>query len=149
MGVGDLIRVQVHGEEDLTVQTRLDGKGTITYPFLGEIRVVGLSVRELEARISQELKRREYLLSPEVQVVVLEYRLFYVNGEVQRPGGYPYVPGLTVEKAVTLAGGFTPLASPRKIFVVRETSPKGERDKASLQDALQPGDTLIIGEGLF
>jgi protein involved in polysaccharide export with SLBB domain len=149
MGVGDLVRVQVHGEDDLTVQTRLDDKGTITYPFLGEIRVVGLSVRELEGRIAAGLRQGQYLVAPEVQVQVLEYRLFYVNGEVKRPGGYPYVPGLTVQKAVTLAGGFTPLASKSKMFVIRERSSGGAREKIDIEAAIMPGDTLVIEEGLF
>lgn len=149
MGVGDLIRIQVHGEDDLTLQTRLDDKGTVTYPFLGEIRVVGLSVRQLEGWIATGLKRGEYLIAPDVQVLVLEYRFFYVNGEVKRPGGYPYVPGLTVQKAVTLAGGFTALASERKIYVIREQSANGMKEKIKLDGTILPGDTLVVEEGLF
>lgn len=148
MGVADLIRVQVHGEEDLTLQTRLDEKGTITYPFLGEIRAVGLTVRELERRVATGLKAG-YLLAPEVQVQVLEYRPFYVNGEVKKPGGYPYVPGLTVQKAVSLAGGMTPLASQNKIYVIRETNPAGTREGIRLDGVILPGDTLVVEEGLF
>lgn len=148
MGVADLIKVQVHGEEDLSLQTRLDEKGTITYPFLGEIRAVGLTVRELESYIATGLKAG-YLLAPEVQVQVLEYRPFYVNGEVKRPGGYPYVPGLTVQKAVSLAGGLTPLASQNKIFVIRETNSAGAREGIRLDGVILPGDTLVVEEGLF
>lgn len=149
MGVGDLVRIQVHGEDDLTLQTRLDDKGTVTYPFLGEIKAVGLSVRELEGRIAKGLKKGEYLVAPEVQVLVLEYRPFYVNGEVKRPGGYPYVPGLTVQKAVTLAGGLTPLASENKIYVIRERAPSGLREKIRLDGVVLPGDTVMVEEGLF
>lgn len=149
MGIGDLIRIQVHGEDDLTLQTRLDDKGTVTFPFLGEVRAVGLSVRQLESRIADGMKRGGYLVSPEVQVLVLEYRPFYVNGEVKRPGGYPYVPGLTAQKAVTLAGGFTPLASERKIFVIREKNAAGTREGITLDSAIFPGDTVVVEEGLF
>lgn len=148
MGVADLVRIQVHGEDDLTMETRLDEKGTVTYPFLGEIRAVGLTVRELENRISAGLKAG-YLLNPEVRVQVLEYRPIYVNGEVKKPGGYPYVPGLTVQKAVSLAGGLTHLASENKIYVIRETSPNGKREGIRLDGAVLPGDTLVIEEGLF
>lgn len=148
MGVADLIRVQVHDETDLTLETRLDEKGTITYPFLGEIRAVGLTVRELEGRISAGLKSG-YLLHPEVRVQVLEYRPFYVNGEVKKPGGYPYVPGLTVQKAVSLAGGLTHLASEKKIYVIREKNTDGRREGIRLDGIVLPGDTLIIEEGLF
>lgn len=148
MGVADLIRVQVHGEDDLALETRLDEKGTITYPFLGEIRAVGLSVRELERQVTAGLKQG-YLLAPEVQVQVLEYRPFYVNGEVKKPGGYPYVPGLTVQKAVSLAGGLTHLASENKIYIIRETNPAGTRAGIRLDGTVLPGDTLVVEEGLF
>lgn len=148
MGVADLMRVQVHGEDDLTIETRLDEKGTVTYPFLGEIRAVGLTVRELESRISAGLKAG-YLLNPEVRVQVLEYRPIYVNGEVKKPGGYPYVPGLTVQKAVSLAGGMTHLASKNKIYVIREKSTGGKREGIHLDGTVLPGDTLVVEEGLF
>jgi polysaccharide export outer membrane protein len=149
IGVGDLIRIQVHDEDDLTVQTRLDSKGTITYPFLGELRVAGSTVRELEGQIADGLKSKDYLLAPEVQVVVIEYRPFYVTGEVTKPGGYPYIPDLTVQKAVSLAGGFTQYASERTMYLIREKSPDRRREKAHLDTEVLPGDTLIIGEGLF
>lgn len=148
MGVADLIRIQVHGEDDLTLQTRLDEKGTVTYPFLGEIRAVGLTVRDLERRIVAGLEAG-YLVAPEVQVQVLEYRPFYVNGEVKKPGGYPYVPGLTVQKAVSLAGGLTRLASDNKIYVIRERSANSQRERIRLDGAVLPGDTLVVEEGLF
>lgn len=148
LGVADLVRVRVHGEDDLTLETRLDEKGTITYPFLGEVRAVGLTVRELERQIATGLKAG-YLLAPEVQVLVLEYRPFYVNGEVKKPGGYPYTPGLTVQKAVSLAGGMTALASENRIYVIREKSASGKRESIRLDGSVLPGDTLVIDEGLF
>ncbi len=148
MGVADLIHIKVHGEDDLAVQTRLDEKGTITFAFLGEIRAVGLTVRELERQITSGLKAG-YLLAPEVQVQVVEYRPFYVNGEVKKPGGYPYVPGLTVQKAISLAGGMTQLASENKIFVIRERDASAGRQVIGVDGAVLPGDTLVIEEGLF
>lgn len=148
LGVADLVRVRVHSEDDLTLETRLDEKGTITYPFLGEIRAVGLTVRELERQIVTGLKAG-YLLAPEVQVLVLEYRPFYVNGEVKRPGGYPYTPGLTVQKAVSLAGGLTPIASENKIYIIREKDAGGRRQSIRLDGVVLPGDTLLVEEGLF
>lgn len=148
LGVADLIRIRVHGEDDLALDTRLDEKGTITYPFLGEVRAVGLTVRELERQLVTGLKAG-YLTAPEVQVIVIEYRPFYVNGEVKRPGGYPYTPGLTVQKALSLAGGFTPLASQNKIFVIREKNSGGRREAIRMDGVILPGDTLIVEEGLF
>ncbi len=148
IGVGDLIQIQVHDEQDLTLQTRLDSKGTITYPFLGELSVAGSTVRGLEKKIADGLKDGEYLLAPDVQVVVLEYRPFYVNGEVQRPGGFPCTPDLTVQKAVSLAGGLTDYASKNRMYLVREESPE-DRERVTMETLVRPGDTLIIEEGLF
>ena len=142
LGVGDLVRVQVHDEPDLTLQTRLSEKGTITYPFIGEFSVVGLSVSQLQDRIAGGL-RGDYLVDP-----VVEYRPFYVNGQVKRPGGYPFVPGLTVRKAAAIAGGFTERASTSKLYLYREDADT-ERYKVSLDEPLRPGDTLVVEEGLF
>ncbi len=148
LGVGDLIKIQVHGEPDLGLETRLVEKGTITYPFLGEIRVIGLSVLRLREIITEGL-RGDYLIEPEVQVTVIEYRPFYVNGEVRRPGGYPYVPGLTARKAAALAGGLTERASENKIFVLRENDKTNKRVKIEMDTNVYPGDIMIIEEGLF
>jgi polysaccharide export outer membrane protein len=147
LGVGDRIRIQVHDEDDLTVDARIEEKGIVSFPFLGEIRVLGLTLSELERQITIGLKDG-YLLKPEVRVMVVEYRKFYVIGEVKAPGGYPYIPGLTVRKAATLAGGFTERASSKKIYVLRENS-KQERTKIELDGPVYPGDTVIVDEGLF
>lgn len=148
LGVGDLIRIQVHGESDLTLETRLSEKGAITYPFLGELPVVGLSVNLLEERIRAGLSG-DYLVDPDVQVIVVEYRPIYVNGQVRRPGGYPYVPGLTVRKAAAIAGGLTERASTSKLYLLRESEAGNKRFKVDMDAPLFPGDTLVVEEGLF
>ena len=88
--------------------------------MLGEIQVKGLTTGELEQKITSGLRDAQYLKHPKVTVNIDEYRPFFVNGEVYKPGGYPYVPGLTVLKAVSLAGGFKDRASKSNMFVVRE-----------------------------
>lgn len=148
LGPGDKIQIQVHGEEDLTVQLRLEGNGYISYPFLGDIEAAGLTVDQLQKRIAEGLKG-DYLVDPDVRVFVLEYRPVYVSGEVEKPGGYPYVPGLNVQKAVTLAGGFTDLASKSKIYIVHEGDPSSRRRQADLDTQVGPGDTVIVEEGFF
>jgi polysaccharide export outer membrane protein len=148
LGVGDRLRITVHGEDDLTIDARIEQIGSITYPFLGEIPSVGLTVSELERRITQGL-RGDYLLHPEVRVLVVEYRKFYVLGQVKLPGGYSYTPGLTVRKAATLAGGFTDRASSNKIFLMRENDPKQDRLKVDMDAPVGPGDTVMVEEGLF
>lgn len=148
LGVGDLIKIQVHGESDLDLQTRLSEKGTVTFPFLGEFRVLGYTISQLQDAIANGL-RGDYLIDPDVQVLVIEYRPFYVNGQVKRPGGYPFVPGLNVRKAAALAGGMTERASTRKIYILREGASEDARAQVGLDAPIYPGDTLIIEEGLF
>lgn len=148
LGPGDKIQIQVHGEDDLSIQLRLGGDGYISYPFLGEIEADGLTVAELQHKITEGLKG-DYLVDPDVRVFVLEYRPVYINGEVKNPGGYAYVPGLNVQKAVSLAGGFTELASKNKIYIVREGHSSNRRQQVDLDTEVGPGDTVIVEEGFF
>ncbi len=144
---GDKVRIAVFGEPDLSVSERVSDRGTISYPLLGEIKAAGLSASDLERLITSRLKG-PYLVDPKVTVSVEEYREFFVMGQVNRPGSYPYAPGLTVRKAVSIAGGFTERASRGKIFLVSEKSPQEER-KVSENDAIGPGDTVVVKESFF
>jgi len=149
LGSGDVITVEVLGEDDLKRERiRLSDAATISYPILGEIRLSGKTVSELE-RIIHEGLRGRYLVNPQVTVTINEYRSYYVNGQVQKPGGYPYVPGLTVLKAVTIAGGLRERASRDKIFVVRENDPAQQRAQVGMNDPVFPGDILTIEESFF
>jgi len=149
LGSGDVITVEVLGEDDLKRDhIRLSDAATISCPILGEIRLSGKTVSELE-RIIREGLRGRYLVNPQVTVTINEYRNFYVNGQVQRPGGYPYVPGLTVLKAVTIAGGLRERAARDKIFVVRENDPSQQREQIGMNDRVFPGDILTIEESFF
>lgn len=147
LGVGDSIRISVHGEPDLTMDVRLSESGIVNYPFLGDIRVTGMTVGQLERTIDRGL-RGDYLVAPDVRVLVTAYRYFFVNGEVRSPGGYPYVPGLTVRQAVTLAGGFTERASSRRITLFRETQPTLPVN-STLDTIVNPGDIVVVDQGLF
>jgi protein involved in polysaccharide export with SLBB domain len=149
LGSGDQIRIQVFGEEDLGMEVRLSDAGTISYPFLGEIQVKGLSVGRLEASIISGLKP-DYLIDPKVSVSIIEYRQFYVHGEVKKPGGFPYLPGITLRKAIALAGGFTERASKTKISVIHEGDEVIKKSSAiALGDKLAPGDIVTIRQSFF
>ncbi len=104
LGPGDRIIIQVYGEEELKIETQLTDSGKINYPFLGEIDAKGLTIKQLEARIYSGLKG-DYFIEPNVFVGMVEYRPFFIHGEVKVPGGFPYKPGMTVNQAVALAGG--------------------------------------------
>ncbi len=148
LGSGDLLSIQVFGEEDLSLEVRLSDAGTFAYPFLGELRVVGKSISQLAELIRTQLADG-YLVSPSVHVRVLEYRQFFVNGEVKKPGGYAYQPGLTLQKAVALAGGFTERASRTKMFVVHDGGDSSKPDRVTLGDKVRPGDIVTIEESFF
>lgn len=147
IGTGDLIRIQVYGEDDLTLETRITDAGTINYPFLGALKVIGKTPGQLQKIISDGL-RGDYLIDPRVSVTIRDYRQYYVNGEVKKPGGFAFQPGLTVRKAISLAGGLTERASTSKIFIISESSPD-RQNPANLDSRVQPGDTITIDQGFF
>lgn len=147
---GDVISIYVLGEDDLKREkVRLTDAGTIQYAVLGEIRIKGLTAGELEQKITSGLIEKRYLLTPKVSVNIDEYRPFFINGEVSRPGGYPYVPGLNVLKAVSIAGGFKDRASKRNMFVVRDGATNEQRQRVELDTVIYPGDVLTIEESFF
>jgi polysaccharide export outer membrane protein len=143
LGPGDQILINVFGEEDLSMDLRLNDTGTLNYPFLGELRVEGLSVVELEQLITRGLKG-PYLVNPDVNVSIKEYRPFYLHGEVEKPGGMPYQPGLTLEKAIALGGGFTEFASKNKFTVIRASDTNAIAKRIKLNDPVYPGDVITV-----
>ena len=148
LGPGDQILIDVFGEENLSMDFMLNDTGTLNYPFLGELQVEGLSVLELERLITVGLKGR-YLVDPDVTVSVKEYRPFYLNGEVRQPGGIPYQPGLTMERAISLGGGFTQRAAKTKVKVLRAANPNGEAQPIMPNDPVYPGDVITVSERFF
>jgi len=148
LGSGDMIRIQVYDEEDLYLEARVSDTGTISYPFLGELRVVDLTPPALEELISARL-RGDYLIDPKVSVDILEYRPFYVNGEVEKPGHFPFQPGITVRKAISVAGGFKERASQDKIYISRDNTRIQLPGRSSLDEYLQPGDVITVDQSFF
>lgn len=148
LGTGDRLRVDVFGEADLSIEATIDGTGHISYPLLGAVQARGRTAAELEQALKTGLAAG-YLKDPDVRVTVVQYRPFYTVGQVRRPGAYPYVIGLTVEKAIAIAGGMTNLASTRQMFLLREDMAQPKRIKVGLDAVVLPGDTLLVEEGLF
>jgi polysaccharide biosynthesis/export protein VpsN len=148
LGVGDKVKIQVYGEEDLTIETTLTDAGTITYPILGELMASGMTIGELNSEIVNGLKGR-YLVEPKVTIYITEYRDFYINGEVEKPGAYPYEPGLTVNKAVSIAGGFTQRASRTSITIVSDKDPSQIQENIQINSPINPGDVITVEESFF
>jgi polysaccharide export outer membrane protein len=149
LGAGDLVRITVFGQSDLRVETRLSNVGIIRYPFLGDITLTGKTVNQVEQLIDKGL-RGDYLVNPSVSVTVVEYRPFFIDGEVKKPGGYPYQPGLTVDKAAALAGGYTERAATKGEMIVNR-SVNGIDTTISLRasDMIMPGDIISIQARFF
>jgi len=130
------------------MEIRLSDAGSFLYPFLGEVQAKNKTISELQFLLTSSLKDG-YLVDPKVYVGILEYRPFFINGEVGKPGGFAYQPGLTVRKAISLAGGLTPRASLTKIYVVHENDPTGTPRLTTLNAVIQPGDTITIEQSFF
>lgn len=149
LGSGDVVSIRVLGEDDLKREKiRLSDAGTISFPIIGEIKVLGRRVVELETLIADGL-RGKYLLNPVVSVTIEEYRPFFVNGQVEKSGAYPFQPGLTIRKAVSLAGGFKERASKEKIFVIREDDRTQTPVKVDQSALVRPGDIITVEESFF
>lgn len=149
LGSGDVIRISVHGEPDLTFEEiRLTDAGTFTFPFIGEVDANGKTAGEVRNILVERLKDG-YLIDPRVSVSVANYREFYIAGEVKLPGGYPYQPGLTLDRAIALAGGLTERASTKRMTIVRGSQGSRAEEKATMNTLVRPGDTINIDEGFF
>lgn len=146
---GDVLSIRVLGEDDLTREKiRLSDAGTISFPILGEIEVLGKRVAELEALIANGL-RGKYLLNPVVSVTIESYRPFFINGQVASTGAYSWQPGLTVIKAISLAGGFRERASKDKIYVIRDGDKSQTRIRVDQSAPVNPGDIITVEESFF
>lgn len=145
---GDVISIRVFGEDDMTRdKIRLTDTTILSLPF-GNLVARGLTVTELQKAVADGL-RGGFLVDPRVSVTIDEYRPFFMQGQVQKPGGYPYQPGLNVRRAVSIAGGFRERASQSKIFVVRENDRTHTPVKVDLNSPIGPGDTVTVEESFF
>lgn len=149
LGSGDVISVRVLGEDDLSVdKVLLTDTGTIFMPTLGELTVRGKTLGEVEHLVVAGLKGR-ILVDPRVSVSVVEYRPFFINGMVDKPGGYPFQPGLTVRKAASLAGGFKDRASLSHLYLIRGDDPTQHQIRVGLDTPVYPGDMVTVEESFF
>lgn len=145
LGSGDLISIVVFDEEELSMEVRV-ANTPISYPFLGQVTLDGRTLEAVESEITAGLKG-DYLIEPRVSISVMEYRPFFITGEVKNPGGYPFKPGLTLRKAVSLGGGFTERASRSKMFVTR--GGEGQEQRLELSDPIYPDDVVTIEQSFF
>lgn len=148
LGTGDRLRLNVFGEDNLSGEFVVGGAGTVSLPLIGDITATGKSPTELKTDIEAALADG-YLKSPRVNIELLNYRPFFVLGEVSNSGEYPYAEDMTVLNAVATAGGFTYRANKKTVFIKRAGAAAEERFALTATTPVQPGDTIRIGERLF
>jgi polysaccharide export outer membrane protein len=148
LDAGDKLRVVVYGQDGLTNTYAIDAGGSITMPLIGAVPARGRTPASLAAEISAKL-RNGYIRDPSVAVEIESYRPFFILGEVAAPGQYPYVPNMSVESAVAIAGGFTPRARRDQVTLTHTDSSGSARFVVPLGTALGPGDTVQVGERWF
>jgi polysaccharide export outer membrane protein len=142
------VKVTTYGEPTLTGEFQVTPAGIVAFPLIGDVQAAGLEPAALAGALEAKLGAG-YVLSPKVAVEVLTFRPIYVLGEVQKPGEYPYTPGLTIRGAVAKADGFTYRANQKKVFVKR-AGEAGETEYPLTADfAIMPGDTVRFSERYF
>src|SRR5438132_9556730 len=148
LDAGDKLRVVVYGQEGLTNTYAIDAGGSITMPLIGAVPARGRSPAALAAEISAKL-RNGYIRDPSVAVEIESYRPFFILGEVAAPGQYPYVPNMSVESAVAIAGGFSPRARRDQVTLTHTDATGPARFVVPSGTPLSPGDTVLVGERWF
>lgn len=148
LDAGDKLRVVVYGQDGLTNSYAIGASGAITMPLIGSVPARGRTTAELAAEITGRL-RKGFIRDPSVAVEIESYRPFFILGEVAAPGQYPYVPNMSVESAVAIAGGFSPRAR-RDVVTLTHTGNSGPiRMVVPLGTPMSPGDTVMVGERWF
>jgi len=148
LDAGDKLRIVVFGQDGLSNSYLVGADGAITMPLIGAVRARGMTTGELSRSVAAKL-RQGYIREPHVAVEVETYRPFFILGEVAAPGQYPYVPNMTAEAAVAIAGGFTARAQRRAVELSRPAEGGMMRANVPVTTLLKPGDTIIVGERWF
>jgi polysaccharide export outer membrane protein len=148
LDAGDRLRIQVFGQEGLTNSYIVDAAGNVSLSLVGSVPARGLTTADLSHAIAARL-RAGYIRNPYVSVEVEAYRPFFILGEVNAPGQYPYVPNMTVEAAVAIAGGFAPRANKSDVLLARNFNGETMRNRVPPDFPMRPGDTITVRERWF
>ncbi|CAN5255403.1 polysaccharide biosynthesis/export family protein [soil metagenome] len=149
LGAGDKLRVITFGHEDLSAEFLVSDSGMISFPLVGQMKAATLTLDQFQGNLANALKTGGYVVNPNVSVEVIQYRPFYILGEVQKPGAYPYQAGLTALSAIATAGGLTYRANQRHMYIRRAESATELNVAVTAATPIFPGDTIRIGERIF
>jgi polysaccharide biosynthesis/export protein len=145
LNTGDVVRVTVYGDKDLTNTYKIDDAGAISFPLVGPIHVAGATTESAAKRLSAALANG-FMRNPNVAIEVAEYRPFFIQGEVTTSGQFPYVYGMTVRAAISTAGGFKDTADRSRVTIFRRNGDRMMKTKVGLDFPIQPGDTVVVAE---
>ncbi len=147
LGPADELRITVFGENELSGQFVVSSRGEIAFPLVGDVKAEGLTITEFAESLTTALGR--FLRQPSVSIQVLNYRPFFILGEVRNPGTYPYSASLTVINAVAVAGGFSSRANEGRVYIKHAGETEEHAYRLTTTTPVQPGDTIRIGERRF
>lgn len=145
---GDRIKINVFNQPELSGEYTLDGDGRFSMPLIGTVEAAGMSPAELETHLVDRYKP-DYLVNPRIFIQVMNYRPYYLIGEVRGTGAFPYRAGMTYMTAIAIAGGFTYRAKQDHVWVIRGDDPEQKEIKLSVEEKVQPGDIIRVAERLF
>jgi len=148
LGTGDVLRVTVYGDASLSTTYKIDDAGDISLPLVGPVEVGGLTTSEAARRVSSALARG-YMRNPNVAIEIADYRPFFIQGQVNNGGQFPYVYGMTVRAAVSTAGGFKDTADQSGVTIYRRQDGQMMKSGVGLDFPIKPGDTIVVGERWF
>jgi polysaccharide biosynthesis/export protein VpsN len=148
LSAGDSFKVYVVGEDDLTKELTINTEGAVYFPLLGRLQVTGMTDSELE-NLFRERLTGDYLVNPDVSVLITQYREVFLEGQVREPGPYQFSPGMTVRQAIAKAGGFTDYANRKKIYRHSKDNPGADKERVSQSDSVLPGDVIEVAESWF
>lgn len=151
VGESDVLQITVYEHEDLTTTARVSREGTITFPLLGKVEVLGLTIGQVEEKLAA-LLADGYIVNPQVNIFIEDFRsrVFYVTGEVKKPDAYKYEDDTTIIKAITVAGGFTDLAAKNRVKILRKDGDREEViDRVEMETPVLPNDVVVVPESFF
>lgn len=148
VGPGDKLNITVFGHDDLSGEFLVDGSGRLSMPLLGQVDASHKTIAELQRHITVALDR-DFIINPRVSIEVVNYRPFFILGQVNRPGSYSYIEGMNVRMAVALAGGYTRRAREEPVIIMRGQEDDETRIEADLETPVLPGDTIEVERRLF
>jgi polysaccharide biosynthesis/export protein len=148
VAAGDRLRIIVFGQDSLSNAYSVDGAGRIAMPLIGSVPVYGLDAPSIEKEVAARL-RNGFIRDPRVSVEVESFRPFFVLGEVTTAGQFPYIEGMTVQKAIAIAGGFSPRGYQNGVDLTRDMDGAPVTGRVPLTTVVLPGDTIRVPERIF